>query len=94
MLEALGTEIEKNGLLDKFRNPELSSAYVDDWCSLTKKFLKMLPYTLTPSQLTATSEIIWDLKRAVPMNRLLQVHIYLVIICPFIWQNSDVPCVH
>ncbi|KAK4763128.1 hypothetical protein SAY86_008896 [Trapa natans] len=72
MLESLVTETEKNGLLDKFRKPELSSTYIGDWSSLTKLFLGMLPYSLTPSQLTAASEIIWDLKRAVPMNRLLQ----------------------
>ncbi|XP_031401073.1 ATP-dependent DNA helicase homolog RECG, chloroplastic isoform X2 [Punica granatum] len=72
MLEGLGTEIEKNGLLDKYRKPELSSTYVEDWSSLTQKFLKTLPYTLTSGQLNAVSEIIWDLKRPVPMNRLLQ----------------------
>ncbi|KAK4786058.1 hypothetical protein SAY86_002747 [Trapa natans] len=72
MLESLVTETEKNGLLDKFGKPELSSMYTDDWSSLTKLFLAILPYSLTPSQLTAASEKIWDLKRAVPMNRILQ----------------------
>ncbi|KAK4779851.1 hypothetical protein SAY87_015957 [Trapa incisa] len=72
MLESLVTETEKNGLLDKFGKLELSSMYTDDWSSLTKLFLAILPYSLTPSQLTAASEKIWDLKRAVPMNRILQ----------------------
>ncbi|XP_010274668.1 PREDICTED: ATP-dependent DNA helicase homolog RECG, chloroplastic [Nelumbo nucifera] len=72
MLEALGTRIEKIGLLDKFRKDELNTVLIDDWSNLTKKMLKALPYSLTPSQLDAVSEIIWDLKRPVPMNRLLQ----------------------
>lgn len=73
MLEGLGTQIEKDGLLDKYRKPESSAAYMEDWSNLTKKFLKALPYALTASQLTAVSEIIWDLRQPVPMNRLLQV---------------------
>lgn len=73
MLEGLGTEIEKVGLLDKYRKPEMSSTYMEEWSSLTKMFLKTLPYDLTTSQLSAVSEIISDLKRPVPMNRLLQV---------------------
>ncbi|KAM5567041.1 ATP-dependent DNA helicase [Rosa sericea] len=72
MLEGLGTQIEKEGLLNKYRKPESSAAYMEDWSSLTKKFLKALPYSLTGSQLTAVSEIIWDLRQPVPMNRLLQ----------------------
>lgn len=94
MLEGLPTETEKNGLLDKYRKPELSTRYVENWSTLTKKFLDTLPYTLTPSQLTAASEIVWDLKRAVPMNRLLQVRIHLVFICPFILPNPNFPCSH
>lgn len=73
MLEGLGTKIEKDGLLDRYRKPELNSVYMEEWSSLTKKFLKALPYSLTSSQLNAVSEIIWDLKRPIPMNRLLQV---------------------
>ncbi|XP_030949876.1 ATP-dependent DNA helicase homolog RECG, chloroplastic isoform X1 [Quercus lobata] len=72
MLEGLGTKIEKDGLLDRYRKPELNSVYMEEWSSLTKKFLKALPYSLTSSQLNAVSEIIWDLKRPIPMNRLLQ----------------------
>lgn len=72
MLEGLGTQIEKDGLLDKYRRPEVNAIYVEEWSSLAKEFLKALPYSLTSSQLTAVSEIIWDLKRPVPMNRLLQ----------------------
>ncbi|GMP80866.1 hypothetical protein CsSME_00035807 [Camellia sinensis var. sinensis] len=72
MLEGLGTQIEKDVLLDKYRKPVLNSVFMEEWSSLTKNFLKALPYSLTSSQLTAVSEIIWDLKRPVPMNRLLQ----------------------
>ncbi|CAM8883886.1 unnamed protein product [Rhodiola kirilowii] len=72
MLEGLGSQIEKDGLLDKYRKPELNAVFIEGWSDLTKRFLRALPYPLTPSQLTAVSEIIWDLKRPVPMNRLLQ----------------------
>ncbi|GLT71566.1 hypothetical protein SLA2020_435750 [Shorea laevis] len=72
MLEGLGTKLEKDGLLDRYRKPELNAIYIEEWSSLAKKFLKALPYSLTSSQLSAVSEIIWDLKRPIPMNRLLQ----------------------
>ncbi|CAK8570363.1 unnamed protein product [Lathyrus sativus] len=72
MLDGLGTQIEKDGLLDKYRRPEVNSVRTEEWSCLTKKVLELLPYTLTPGQLQAVSEIIWDLKRPVPMNRLLQ----------------------
>lgn len=72
MLEGLGTKLEKDGLLERYMKPELNSIFVEGWASITKKLMKVLPYTLTSSQLKATSEIIWDLKRPVPMNRLLQ----------------------
>ncbi|XP_042033793.1 ATP-dependent DNA helicase homolog RECG, chloroplastic-like [Salvia splendens] len=72
MLEGLGTKLEKDGLLERYTKPELNTRLVEEWAGLTKNFMKVLPYTLTTSQLQATSEIIWDLKRPVPMNRLLQ----------------------
>ncbi|CAH2045910.1 unnamed protein product [Thlaspi arvense] len=72
MLQGLGTKLEKDVLLEKFKNPVLNSVYIEEWSTLTKSFLKALPYSLTPSQLSAVSEIIWDLKRPIPMNRLLQ----------------------
>ncbi|XP_077253718.1 DEAD/DEAH box RNA helicase family protein [Tasmannia lanceolata] len=72
MLEALGSRIEKDGLLDKYRKNEANAVTIEEWSDPTKKFLKALPYSLTPSQLKAVSEIIWDLKRPIPMNRLLQ----------------------
>lgn len=72
MLGSLGTRLEKDGLLDKYRNPKVDAVLVKEWSNLSKEFLKTLPYTLTPSQLSAVSEIIWDLKQPVPMNRLLQ----------------------
>ncbi|XP_057765904.1 ATP-dependent DNA helicase homolog RECG, chloroplastic [Salvia miltiorrhiza] len=72
MLEGLGTKLEKDGLLERYIKPGLNTRLVEEWASITKNFVKVLPYTLTTSQLQATSEIIWDLKRPVPMNRLLQ----------------------
>ncbi|KAK9052212.1 hypothetical protein SSX86_028840 [Deinandra increscens subsp. villosa] len=72
MLDGLGTRIEKDGLLEKYRNPATNVVLAEEWCTLTKQFLNALPYSLTSSQLSAVSEIIWDLKRQVPMNRLLQ----------------------
>ncbi|CAA7022563.1 unnamed protein product [Microthlaspi erraticum] len=72
MVQGLGTKLDKDVLLEKFRNPVLNSVYIEEWSELTKCFLKALPFSLTPSQLSAVSEIIWDLKRPVPMNRLLQ----------------------
>ncbi|MQL84296.1 hypothetical protein Taro_016796, partial [Colocasia esculenta] len=72
MLEVLGTRIEKEDLLDRYRKQGLNTVSIDDWSTLAKKFLQALPYSLTPSQLSAASEIIWDIKRHVPMNRLLQ----------------------
>jgi ATP-dependent DNA helicase RecG len=77
MLEGLGTQIEKDGLLDKYKRPENNTVYTEEWSCLTKKVLDVLPYTLTPGQQQAISEIIWDLKRPVPMNRLLQVLVFL-----------------
>lgn len=73
MLEGLGTKLEKDSLLDRYKRPELNTVFMEEWSSMTKMFMKALPYTLTSSQLHAVSEIIWDLKRPVPMNRLLQV---------------------
>ncbi|XP_043693969.1 ATP-dependent DNA helicase homolog RECG, chloroplastic isoform X1 [Telopea speciosissima] len=72
MLDTLGTRIEKDGLLDKYQINKLNVLLVEEWSSLTTTFLKALPYSLTPSQLNAVSEIIWDLKQPVPMYRLLQ----------------------
>lgn len=79
MVQGLGTKLDKDALLEKFNNPVLNSVYIEEWSALAKCFLKALPFSLTPSQLSAVSEIIWDLKRTVPMNRLLQVVIYIVL---------------
>lgn len=73
MIEGLGTKLEKDGLLKRYMKPELNTTITKEWSSITKNLMKILPYTLTSSQLQAISEIIWDLKRQVPMNRLLQV---------------------
>ncbi|GAB2279989.1 hypothetical protein Dimus_014626 [Dionaea muscipula] len=72
MLEGLGSRLEKDGLLEKYRSPVLHTVLGKEWSSLANRFLKALPYSLTSSQLSAVSEIIWDLRRPAPMNRLLQ----------------------
>ncbi|CAH9136624.1 unnamed protein product [Cuscuta epithymum] len=72
MLQGLGTKLEKDRLLDKCRGAEPNMIDVEEWSTLTQKVMKSLPYSLTSSQLAAISEIIWDLKQPVPMNRLLQ----------------------
>ncbi|CAA0817178.1 DEAD/DEAH box RNA helicase family protein [Striga hermonthica] len=72
MLEGLGTKVEKDGLIERYTKPQLNATFMEEWSCITKNFMKVLPYKLTASQLSATSEIIWDLKRPVPMNRLLQ----------------------
>ncbi|KAH9304238.1 hypothetical protein KI387_008642, partial [Taxus chinensis] len=51
---------------------EVGSLGIDKWSQLTSKALRSLPFSLTNAQLRAASEIIWDLRRPVPMNRLLQ----------------------
>ncbi|KAJ3685254.1 hypothetical protein LUZ61_014418 [Rhynchospora tenuis] len=72
MLEALGTNLEREELLARYRNDNISEVCISEWDPLTRNLLKSLPYSLTTSQLTALSEIILDLKRPIPMNRLLQ----------------------
>ncbi|KAF5180186.1 Atp-dependent dna helicase recg [Thalictrum thalictroides] len=72
MLEPLGTRVEREGLLDRYRTSNMNGVLIEDWSALTHKLLKSLPYSLTSSQLKAISEIIWDLKQPVPMYRLLQ----------------------
>ena len=92
MLEGLGTRIEKDCLLDKYRQPHLNAAYMKDWAYLTQKFLKALPYSLTVSQMKAIAEIIWDLKRPIPMNRLLQVSLFQLFSCIlsfFSWKQPS-----
>lgn len=56
------------------------------WSPLTLKLVQSLPYSLTKSQIKAVSEIMWDLQRPIPMNRLLQVHGTNVFFCGEILQ--------
>ncbi|KAF3340825.1 ATP-dependent DNA helicase RecG [Carex littledalei] len=72
MLEAIGTKSEREELLARYRNHKISEVCISEWAPLTRRLLKALPYSLTNSQLTALSEIILDLKKQIPMNRLLQ----------------------
>ncbi|KAF3792525.1 ATP-dependent DNA helicase-like protein, partial [Nymphaea thermarum] len=72
MYGALVTPTEKAIFLDKFRDNLSCSLSVEEFSSFTKEIIKSLPYTLTQSQVIAASEIISDLRRPVPMNRLLQ----------------------
>lgn len=69
MLKGLGSQIEKDSVLDKYRKPELNAVFFEGCSDLTNKFLSALPYSLTPSQLTVVSEIIWELKR--PVSRIV-----------------------
>lgn len=92
MLGSLGTKLEKDGLLDKYRKPKLDAVLVKEWSNLSKEFLKTLPYSLTPSQLSAVSEIIWDLKQPVPMNRLLQVHDFYYFILFYLFIFFMIEC--
>lgn len=66
-----GTYIKTGGLPEKSTGLEVGSIGVDKWSQLTLKVLKSLPFALTSAQLKAVSEIIWDLRRPVPMSRLL-----------------------
>lgn len=77
MLEAIGTKSEREELLIMYRNHKISEVTISEWAPLTRSLLKALPYSLTNSQLTALSEIILDLKKQIPMNRLLQVYPYM-----------------
>ncbi|KAL4195738.1 hypothetical protein AMTRI_Chr04g242560 [Amborella trichopoda] len=72
MLEKLGTWAEKSSLLERYKKNGSCLLNSEEWSDLTRKIYKALPYALTPSQLNAVSEIIWDLRRSVPMSRLLQ----------------------
>lgn len=92
MLGSLGTKLEKDGLLDKYREPKLNAVLVKEWSNLSKEFLKTLPYSLTPSQLSAVSEIIWDLKQPVPMNRLLQVYDFYYFILFYLFIFFMIEC--
>lgn len=87
MLEGLGTKLEKDGFLERYTRPDLNTTFVEECSVVTKRFMKVLPYTLTSSQLSATAEIIRDLKRPVPMNRLLQVWIFLFHLNSFPFLN-------
>lgn len=72
MLEPLSTQLERECLLDRYRQSNVNGVLIEDWSRLTHEMLKSLPYSLTSSQSKAVSEIIWDLKQPVPMYRLLQ----------------------
>lgn len=67
----VGTYIKTGGLPESSTGLEVGSIGVDKWSQLTLKVLKSLPFALTSAQLKAASEIIWDLRRPVPMSRLL-----------------------
>lgn len=69
--EVAGAYIKTGGLPDNSTGLEVGTVGVDKWSPLTLKVLKSLPFALTSSQLKAASEIIWDLRRPVPMSRLL-----------------------
>ncbi|CAN6478735.1 unnamed protein product [Victoria cruziana] len=72
MYGELATPTERACFLDKFRDSPSCPLSVEEFSSFTKEFIKSLPYALTQSQAIAASEIISDLRKPVPMNRLLQ----------------------
>ncbi|XP_057827668.2 ATP-dependent DNA helicase homolog RECG, chloroplastic isoform X2 [Cryptomeria japonica] len=72
MHEVVNMYTKNNGLAENSIGLEVGSLGIDNWSQLTLKLLRSLPFSLTNSQLKVTSEIIWDLRRPVPMNRLLQ----------------------
>lgn len=78
MLEPLGTKLEREELLTRYMNIKSTGVSISEWSPLTRYLLNSLPYSLTNSQLTAVSEIILDLKRPIPMNRLLQVYVQML----------------
>jgi ATP-dependent DNA helicase RecG len=77
MLEPLGTKLEREELLARYRNNKSTEVSISEWSPLTRNLRNSLPYSLTSSQLNAVSEIILDLKKPIPMNRLLQVYVQL-----------------
>ncbi|KAG0557888.1 hypothetical protein M758_11G160300 [Ceratodon purpureus] len=75
----LGLLLQRQQISDKYLGDAGPSIMEDSgtlgmeqWSPLTLKLVNSLPYTLTNSQKKAASEIMWDLKRPVPMSRLLQ----------------------
>ncbi|KAH9323875.1 hypothetical protein KI387_018514, partial [Taxus chinensis] len=70
--ELVNMYTKNNSLAENSIGLKAGSLDVDKWSPLTLIVLRSLPFTLTSSQLKAASEIIWDLRRPMPMNRLLQ----------------------
>ncbi|KAJ7522453.1 hypothetical protein O6H91_18G011400 [Diphasiastrum complanatum] len=75
--------LQKQQMMEKFLEAVgLPSSYMvereyglvtmDKWSPLTQKLVESLPYKLTECQIKVISEIICDLQKPVPMNRLLQ----------------------
>ncbi|MEX0877674.1 MAG: ATP-dependent DNA helicase RecG [Candidatus Spechtbacterales bacterium] len=62
-LSALKTKLD----LQKENSPKIKTEV-----ELTKKFVKSLPFTLTDSQKKASWQILKDMERKVPMNRMLE----------------------
>lgn len=58
--------------LNKQENQKLNSIPLPFNLESTKTFLKNLPFTLTPAQKKAAWDILQDLEKPTPMNRLLQ----------------------
>lgn len=63
----IGIDIEK----DKKERSKLKSLSIKEDKNLTKEFLKSLPFTLTQDQLKSIEEILEDISKNKPMNRLL-----------------------
>ncbi len=63
----IGVDIEK----DRKKRSKLNSIPIIEDTNVTKDFLKSLPFTLTDDQLKSIDEILKDVSKSKPMNRLL-----------------------
>ena len=63
----IGIDIER----DKKERSKLKSLSIKEDKNLTKEFIKSLPFTLTQDQLKSIDEILKDISKNKPMNRLL-----------------------
>lgn len=70
--EGLSFMLKNHFVKEKWKSIELIKKLNDKTDSINKNFVPSLPFVLTKSQQKVTAEIFADLKKSVPMNRLLQ----------------------
>lgn len=61
---------------------------VSEWSPLAQALLHSLPFTLTAGQMSAAAQILFDLQRPLPMNRLLQVHTFILSVLFVLLHSS------